>query len=164
MLSIGSVAPDFELKLQTGVRFRLSDQRNERNVVLHFSPDDPFGRSPNERSIFVDRLREIQSLDAVVVGVLAKPPSQKYRPGVNGYPFFLASDQALEVSRNYRAVWLRGLGIRKVTYVIDKHQTIRGIAHHELLVDQHWDHVIRVLRELMDEDRTRSYNRKAWDL
>jgi peroxiredoxin len=78
--------------------------------------------------------------------------------------FALASDPTLEVCRNYRALWLNGLAIRRITYIIDKRGIVRGMAHHELLVQQHWNHVVRTLQELNEDEQIRTFNRKAWNL
>lgn len=40
MISIGTEAPDFELVSQFGTKFKLSDYRGRRNVLLLFYPLD----------------------------------------------------------------------------------------------------------------------------
>jgi len=68
------------------------------------------------------------------------------------------------VCRDYRVLWLRGLAIRRATYIIDKHQTVRGLAHHEFLIERHWKYVLRVLKELKEEEEIKTYNRQSWNL
>ena len=165
MLRIGTYAPDFELKLHTGLRFHLSDQEGSKNVVLYFYPRDFTWGCTKEGCLFADHIREIESMDAVLVGVNGESVehhrsfAEQYR-----FPFALASDPQLEVCRNYRALWLNSKAIRRATYVIDKRRTIRGVAHHELLIDRHWSYVKRVLSQIHDDENMRTYNRKAWDL
>ncbi|MGB2867315.1 MAG: peroxiredoxin [Bacteroidota bacterium] len=165
MLNIGDRAPDFELRLHTGVRFRLSDQRGERNVVLYFYPKDFTWGCTKEGCLFTEHIEKIHELDTEIIGVsgdsleVHKKFAREY-----GLAFPLASDPKLEVCRNYRALWLRGVAIRRITYVIDKRSIIRGIAHHELLIDRHWKHVVRVLTELKEEETIKAYNKQAWDL
>ena len=60
----------------------------------------------------------------------------------------IASDPTLEVCRNYHAFWLRGLGLRKITYVIDKNGFIRGRLNHHLFTEKSWGPVMRLLQEL----------------
>jgi alkyl hydroperoxide reductase subunit AhpC len=63
----------------------------------------------------------------------------------------IASDPTMEVYRNYRAMWLRGIALRKITYVIDKKGIIRGRINHQLLSEQPWSQVMRILKELNSE-------------
>lgn len=165
MLRIGTYAPDFELKLHTGLRFNLSDQLGVKNVVLYFYPRDYTWGCTKEGCLFADHIREIESMDAVLLGVNGESVEQ-HRTFADEYrfPFPLASDPHLEVCRNYRALWLGSKAIRRVTYVIDKRRVIRGVAHHELLIDRHWSYVKRILGQIRDEDAMKAYNRKAWDL
>ena len=165
MLRIGTYAPDFELKLHTGMRFHLSDQRGLKNVVLYFYPRDYTWGCTKEGCMFADHIREIEAMGAVLIGVNGESLEQ-HRTFAEEYrfPFPLASDPRLEVCRNYRALWLGSKAVRRVTYVIDKQLMVRGVAHHELLIDRHWSYVKRILAQVGDEEATRSYNRKAWDL
>ena len=165
MLRIDSPAPDFELQLHNGLRFRLSDQTGQKYVILYFYPRDFTWGCTKEGCLFADHILEIESLDAVLIGINNESVEQhrkfaeKYR-----FPFALASDPHLEVCHNYRASWLGGKAIRRVTYIINKNRMIKGIAHHELLIDRHWKHVKRVLVRLREDEALRTYNRKAWNL
>lgn len=165
MLRIGTQAPDFELRLHNGLRFRLSDQSGIKNVVLYFYPKDFTWGCTKEGCIFAEHVKEIETQDAVLIGINAESLdrhrafAQQHR-----FPFALASDPHLEVCRNYRALWLGGKAVRRVTYVIDRQRIIRGVAHHELLIDKHWQYVKRVLSQLHEDEEQRSYNRKAWNL
>ncbi|MBF8249229.1 MAG: Thiol peroxidase, Bcp-type [Bacteroidetes bacterium] len=165
MVRIGSVAPDFEVKLHTGVRFRLSDQRGERIVVLYFYPRDFTWGCTKEGCMFAEHIQEIKKLDATVIGINGQSLAdhKKFAKQYN-FPFPLGSDPDLSVCRNYRVLWLRGLAIRRATYIIDKHQTVRGVAHHEFLIDRHWKYVLRVLKGLKEEEEIKTFNRQAWDL
>jgi len=165
MLKLGEAAPDFEIKLHTGVRFRLSDQRHERNVVLYFYPKDFTWGCTKEGCLFAQHIRDIQQLNAVIIGISGDQLEyhKKFAREYN-FPFPLGSDPNLEVCRAYRVLWLSGIAIRRVTYVIDTSQVIRGVTHHELLIDRHWKYVVRVLKELKEEEETKTYNRKAWNL
>lgn len=165
MLRIGTYAPDFELRLHNGLRFHLSDQRGTKNVVLYFYPKNHTWGCTREGCLFAHHIREIEALDAVLVGVNGET-LEEHRAFAEAYrfPFPLASDTRLEVCRNYRALWLGSKAIRRVTYVIDKQLVVRGVAHHELLIDKHWSYVKRILTHLREEETVRAYNRKAWEL
>ena len=165
MLPIGALAPDFELPLHTGDTFHLSSHRKKHHVILYFYPKDFTWGCTQEGCLFSEHLKTIQSLEGVVVGInsdsleLHRSFAEHYNLG-----FPLASDTHLEVCRNYRALWLRGFAIKRITYVIDKRGIIQGKAHHELLIDKHWEYVLRTLNELYQNDQARTYNRKYWDL
>ncbi|MBI5463549.1 MAG: peroxiredoxin [Ignavibacteriales bacterium] len=160
MLRIGDIAPDFELRLHNGHRFRLSDQRGERNVVLYFYPKDFTLGVTKASELFSSHIEEIGRLNATVIGI-SGDTLENHRRFAKTYElaFPLASDPKLIVCRNYRAVWLLGMAMKKITYVIDLKGRIRAIAHHELLVKRHWDHVLRVLRQIQEES---TYSDKSW--
>ena len=158
-------APDFEIRLHSGLRFRLSDNRGERNVVLFFFPREGTWTGTREVEVFARHMKDLESYDAVLLGVNnAQPEEHRTFAEQNRLPIYLGSDPELEVCRNYRVLWLGSKAIRRVTYIIDKNLIVQGVAHHELLVERHWTHVRRVLETLGEESRIASYNRKAHNL
>lgn len=165
MLRIGTQAPEFEIRTHTGLRFRLSDHRGSKDIVLFFFPRHGAWQGKNELASFSRHLRGLQVHDAVLLGVSDSSPSElETLAGELDVPVLLGTDEQLAVCRNYRVLWLRSLGIRRVTYVIDKTGTVRGVAHHGLLMERHWTHVQRILTRLREEEELASYNRKAHDL
>ena len=165
MLRIGDKAPDFEVRLHNGLRFRLSDQLGERNVILYFYPKNFTWGCTVEGCLFTDHIEAIRAMGAEIIGI-NNDSIESHRQFVRKYDFAfpLACDPTLEVCRNYRALWLNGLAIRRVTYIIDKRGIVRGKAHYELLIKKHWDSVVRTLTQLHEDDQLRVYNRKAWNL
>ncbi len=165
MLRIGMQAPEFEIRTHTGLRFRLSDHRHQTNIVLFFFPSHNVWRGKKEVDAFAHHLSELRQFNALSVGISNAPRKDLITLAEGlGVPVLLGADEDLAVCRNYRVLWLHSVGIRRVTYVIDKTGTIRGIAHHELLIERHWTHVRRILTQLDDEERIAAYNRKAMDL
>lgn len=164
-MQIGSPAPDFQLPLHTGEEFRLSSNRGKTNVVLYFCTRDFPGNWTKDRRSVSKNLKEIEQLGARIIGISADS-SDNHRMLAREFEvsFPLASDPRMEVFRNYRTLWLRGLAIRRITYIIDKQGIIRGKTHNELLVDRHWKYVLRILRELNDEESMRRYNQQFWNL
>ena len=65
--NVGDVAPDFELEGTDG-RFRLSDHRGER-VVLLFYPGDHTPVCTRQFCSYRDDADELAALDATVVGI-----------------------------------------------------------------------------------------------
>ena len=149
MLAIGSKAPDFKLRLDTGEIFRLRDLYGKSNVVISFFPDGLSNTETQDTYVFLQHLQKAQTLGAIVVTISPKNIDE-LRKLLTLYNFTLpiASDPTLEVCRNYHAFWLRGLGLRKITYVIDKRGIIRGRLSHHLLTEKSWGQVMRLLQEL----------------
>ncbi len=165
MLSLGTQAPDFRLRLDNGDAFRLSDVRGRHTVVLTFLPHAmPFNQA-REGYMLLRHLQEARNLGALVVAV-SPFDLQPMRDFVSLYHLSLpiAADPSMEVSRSYRVVWLRGTAVRRTTYVIDKSGLIRGRLNYEFLVERHWGAVVRILKELNERSEPRMHNRKAWSL
>lgn len=140
MLTIGTKAPDFRLKLNSGEIFRLRDLQGKNNVVITFFPHNFEKTESHETYIFLKQLQSIQDYGAVVITISPKN-TDKLGEFFSLYNFTLpiASDLTLEVCRNYRAVWLKGLALRKITYVIDKKGIIRGRINHQFLSEKSWN-------------------------
>jgi len=152
MLAIGSKAPDFKLRLDTGEIFRLRDLHGKNNVIISFFPDGLTNAETQDTYVFLQHLQKAQTLGAIVIAISSKN-IEELRKLLTLYNFTLpiASDPTLEVCRNYHAFWLRGLGLRKITYVIDKNGFIRGRLNHHLLTEKSWRPVMRLLQELTDK-------------
>ena len=152
MLAIGSKAPDFKLRLDTGEIFRLRDLHGKNNVIISFFPDGLTNAETQDTYLFLQHLQKAQTLGAIVIAISSKN-IEELRKLLTLYNFTLpiASDPTLEVCRNYHAFWLRGLGLRKITYVIDKNGFIRGRLNHHLLTEKSWRPVMRLLQELTDK-------------
>jgi peroxiredoxin Q/BCP len=152
MLTIGIKAPDFKLRLDSGEIFRLRDLQGKNNVVITFFPHDFDKAESHETYAFLRQLQKVQAFGAYVITISPKN-LEKLREFLELYNFTIpiASDSTLEVCRNYRAVWLKGLALRKITYVIDKKGIIRGHVNHQFLSDKSWEQVIRLLRGLNAE-------------
>lgn len=152
MLPIGSKAPDFKLNFDIGEAFQLSDLLGKSNVVISFLPNDFVKAEPRDIHIFLRHLQEAQTLGAVVVIINPKNMDELRKFLTSGsFSISIAVDPTLEVCRNYRAFWLRGLALRKITYVIDKHGTIRGCLRHQLLTEKSWVQITRLLKKLNAE-------------
>jgi peroxiredoxin Q/BCP len=115
MLTIGIKAPDFKLRLDSGEIFRLRDLQGKNNVVITFFPHDFEKTELRETYLFLKKLQNIQEGGTVVITISPKN-TDKLREFFGLYNFTLpiATDATLEVCRNYRAVWLRGLALRKI--------------------------------------------------
>ena len=124
-LEIGDKAPDFDLPGDGGKKVKLSALKG-RAVIVYFYPKDDTPGCTKEACAFRDRLAEIESLGAVVLGVSAddvekhKAFTEKYELN---FPLLADTDHAL--SEKYGA-WREknmygkiSMGIQRSTYLID---------------------------------------------
>jgi peroxiredoxin len=152
MLPIGSKAPDFKLRLDNGEIFRLRDLYGKNNIVISFFSNDLAKSDSQGAYVFLQQLQKAQTLGAVIVTISPKNMDELRRL-LRLYDFNvpIADDPTLEVCRNYRALWLRGLGLRKITYVIDRHGIIRACLNHQLFTEKPWEQIMRLLKTLNAE-------------
>jgi peroxiredoxin len=149
MLPIGSKAPDFKLRLDNGEIVRLRDLNIKSPVIISFFPDGLLNSEKQDTYVFLQHLQKAQTLGVVILTISSKNVKEfRKLLTLYNFTFSIASDSTLEVCRNYHAVWLRGLGLRKITYVIDKNGFIRGRLNHHLLTEKSWGPVMRLLQEL----------------
>jgi len=114
----GKAAPAFTLQGPDGKEVSLADWKG-RHVILYFYPKDDTPGCTKEACGFRDAWREIQSLDAVVLGVSADGPESharfaaKYR-----LPFPLLSDPDHKVMEKYGAYGEKTMYGKKTVGVI----------------------------------------------
>ncbi len=151
MMHAGERAPDFELPLHTGELFRLSDYLGKKIVILYFYPRDFTLSCTKEACTFRDYHTDLVDYGAIVIGVSADDlESHKRFANVYRLNFPLASDPTLQVSKRYGAVWLGGLRVKRITYVIDTRGMIRGVFQHDILIDRHRSDVSNLLQKLQE--------------
>jgi peroxiredoxin Q/BCP len=68
MIKVGAMAPDFELKADSGQTVRLGNYRGRR-VILYFYPKDDTSGCTKQACGFRDHLPEFEARDAAVLGV-----------------------------------------------------------------------------------------------
>ncbi len=155
MIRVGEAAPDFELPLHTGEQFRLSEQRGNKIVVLYFYPQDFTWGCTKEACSFRDYQSVLVDKGALVIGVSPDDlESHRQFARAHRLNFSLASDPTKKVSKRYGAVWFGGLRIKRISVVIDRQGIVRGIFHHELLVDNHRKDIVQLLDTLQTEIST----------
>jgi peroxiredoxin Q/BCP len=149
VLKPGTSAPLFEAKLHTGDLFRLVDIRNRHHLVLYFYPKDFTYGCTREACLFRDHFEEIKDLGAIILGVSPdSPESHQQFAREHRLTFPLISDPQHDLANLYEVSLLNGLMMLRVTYVIDRQGIIRGAFHHELLVGNHWENSLRILKSL----------------
>ena len=127
-ISVGEVAPDFELKDQHGAKVKLSSFTGEKNVVVLFIPFSFTGTCTGELCAIRDDLAAFQNDDVQVIAISCDSPfTQKIFAEQEGYKFPVLSDfwprgavaQAYGIFNADLGCALRG------TFIIDKQGIIR---------------------------------------
>ncbi len=127
-LTIGSLAPEFELLDQHGVKVALSSFRETKNVVLLFYPYSFTGTCTGELCEIRDDLNSFQNDDVQLLAISCDSMfSQRKFAEEQGYKFPVLSDfwphgeasMAYEVFRAERGAPIRG------TFIIDKKGILR---------------------------------------
>ena len=132
-LSVGDQAPDFELDGTEG-RFRLSDHRGER-VVLLFYPGDFTPVCTKQFCSYAERAEDMSSLDATVVGISDQDvDSHSKFVDRNGIPVPLLSDADKEVAKSYGAS-APVVGTRRATVIVDAEGKVAYKHVHTLGLD-----------------------------
>ena len=131
--AVGEAAPDFELEGTAG-RFKLSDHRGER-VVLLFYPGDNTPVCTKQFCSYRDRPEDLAALGATAVGISAQDLASheafasKYELNVP-----LLADVDKQVARAYDAFSPR-LGVKRAVIVIDEQGIVRYRHDHRLGLD-----------------------------
>ena len=125
----GDPAPDFELDGTHG-HFKLSEQRG-RNVILLFYPGDETAVCTKQFCSYRDRQDDMDSLDAVVVGLSGKGvESKEMFAAKHGLTVPLLADADAAVASAY-GVHGR-LGTKRATIVIDGNGVVRAKKVHAI--------------------------------
>ena len=104
--NVGDKAPEFTLLASNGQKVSLKDFKGKKNVVLYFYPKDDTSGCTVEACGFRDSIKNIETEDAVVLGVSPD--------GINshekfikkfGLSFLLLSDEDHKMSTDY-GVWI----------------------------------------------------------
>ena len=132
-LDVGDQAPDFELDGTEG-RFRLSDHRGER-VVLLFYPGDFTPVCTKQFCSYAERAEDMSSLDATVVGISAQDVDEhiSFRDE-NDIPVPLLADTDKQVAKAYGAT-APLVGTRRAVVIIDREGRVAHKQVHTLGLD-----------------------------
>jgi peroxiredoxin len=127
-LSVGAVAPDFELRDQTGAKVSLSSFKGKQNVALVFIPFSFTGTCTGELCAIRDDIASFQNDNVQVLAVSCDSMhSQKIFAAQEGYNFPVLSDfwPHGAASKAY-GIFNEDLGCAmRGTFIIDKEGIIR---------------------------------------
>ncbi|MBD3223240.1 MAG: thioredoxin-dependent thiol peroxidase [Caldithrix sp.] len=153
MLEVGEKAPDFNLPDQNNQSVRLSDFAGKW-VVLYFYPKAMTGGCTTETQNFRDTQADLQSMDAVVLGISKDSVTrQKKFADKEKVNFSLLSDEYSDVCERY-GVWQQKkmygkeyMGIARSTFIIDPQGQIAKV-YPKVKVKEHHTQVLQDLQEL----------------
>lgn len=147
-LKIGDAAPDFEGSTSSDIRFRLSDYRGKKNVVLYFYPKDETKGCTIEACGFRDSLQPIRALWTEVVGVSVDTvESHKNFAKKNALNFPLVSDADKAISKIYGVLSEDGSHAERVTFIINKEGQIVKVFP-KVDITKHTHEVVATLKHL----------------
>src|SRR3954451_17457216 len=133
MAKVGKPAPDFTLDGTSG-RFKLSDHRGER-VVLLFYPGDFTPVCTKQFCSYSDRWEDVERLDATVVGISAQSVERHHEfQSLHGIPMPLLADEDRAVAKAY-GVTQPLLGTRRAVFIVDEEGRIAYRHVHLLGLD-----------------------------
>ncbi len=153
-LKIGDKAPAFDVPSSVGKNIALKDFAGDKNVVLYFYPKDDTPGCTVQACGFRDSIKNIEKLDAVVLGV--SPDSVKsHDKFISKFqlPFTLLSDEDKKLCQDY-GVWVeksmygkKYMGVARTTFLIDKKGKIAKIFE-KVKPEGHNQEVIDALKSL----------------
>jgi peroxiredoxin Q/BCP len=122
---VGQIAPDFELKDESGETWRLSDHRG-KVVALVFYPRDETPVCTKQMCSMRDRWEDYQASGAEIVAVsVGSVESHKRFANHHNLPQRLLADERGEVARLYNVKSLMG-GSQRAVIIIDP----TGVVHY----------------------------------
>lgn len=151
---VGAKAPAFDLPAYPEGRFKLSQFKGKKNVVLYFYPRDDTPGCTTEACGFRDQFSDFQSADTVVLGVSTDTVASHQKFAIKfSLPFPLMADESHELAEKY-GVWVeknmygkKSMGIQRATFLIDKSGKIAAVWP-KVKVDGHVEAVAAKLVEL----------------
>jgi thioredoxin-dependent peroxiredoxin len=131
--NVGDPAPDFELGGTDG-RFKLSDHRGER-VVLLFYPGDNTPVCTRQFCSYRDNAEELGELDATVVGISSQSvDSHESFTAEHGLNVPLLADEGGKVAKAYGA-HTPVVGTKRAAIIVDEEGVVRYRHDHLLGLD-----------------------------
>lgn len=147
MLSPGTVAPDFELADENGETITLRSLLESGPLILYFYPADFTPGCTKEACSIRDIHGDLAGVGLTVVGVSPQDHESHARfKDQYDLPFRLLSDTEKTVIKQYDVDGPFGVGVRRVTYLINEDGTIEDALQADVLVGRHTDFIRNAIR------------------
>ena len=146
MLAVGTRAPEFTLPDQDGRDTSLTSLLNHGPLVLFFYPADFTPGCTREVCTFRDLHSDLLKGGLNLAGISPQgPESHRAFREKHGLPFKLLSDEGKAVVGMYDANGPLGLGVRRVTYLIEPDRHIRDAVLADFRITRHEDFVRKAM-------------------
>jgi thioredoxin-dependent peroxiredoxin len=146
MLAIGVLAPDFALPDQDGGEQRLSRLLKDGPLILYFYPADFTPGCTAEACDIRDLHAQILSAGLRVVGISPQSPESHRRfRDQHKLPFTLLSDVDKVVTRAFGVDGPLGIGVRRVTFLLDANRKILDAVKADLRIGRHQEFIQRAI-------------------
>ncbi len=149
MLDVGDNAPDFVLTNDDGEEVSLDDLLAEGPLILYFYPADFTSVCTAEACEIRDHFEDIRGVNANVVGVSPQGEAShdRFRKRYE-LPFPLLDDRKKEVIKAYGVNGPMGIGVRRVTYLINQEKKIERRVLADFAVKHHVQFIEQVVEDL----------------
>ena len=149
MLDVGDTAPDFVLTNDDGKAVSLDDLLAQGPLILYFYPADFTSVCTAEACEIRDRHDDLRDVNANVVGVSPQSEAshQRFRKRYD-LPFPLLDDRNKQVIRAYGVNGPLGIGVRRVTYLINRDKKIERRVLADFAVRHHVKFIEQVVQDL----------------
>jgi len=150
MLDQGTTAPEFILQDEDDNEVSLSDLLQSGPLVLYFYPADFTPGCTKEACAIRDIHDDILSVGLQVIGISPQDHDSHIRfREEHDLPFRLLSDPDKVAIKMYDVDGPFGIGVRRVTYLINQGKKIQGALQADVLINRHKEFIEKaiVLRE-----------------
>lgn len=148
MLVIGDIAPDFDLIDDEGEQVALDDLLAGESLILYFYPADFTPLCTAEACSIRDMHEDIVDVGVKIVGISPQSEAshQRFKKQFK-LPFPLLYDKSKKVIRAYGVDGPFGMGVRRVTFLINKDKKIENRVVSDLFVGSHTQFIKEVIAE-----------------
>ena len=150
MLKPGTVAPEFILPDENGNDVSLSELLQQDSLILYFYPADFTPGCTREACSFRDLHGDILSVGLQVIGISPQDgDSHKRFREEHNLPFTLLSDKDKVAIKMYDVDGPFGIGVRRVTYLVNQGRKIQDVLQADVLINKHKEFIEKavVLRQ-----------------
>lgn len=146
MLATGTNAPDFVLPNENGDDVSLIDLLENGPLILYFYPADFTPGCTKEACSIRDIHADLISVGLQVVGVSPQDGAShsKFRDQ-HDLPFMLLSDVDKIAIKMYDVDGPFGVGVRRVTYLINQSKKIQDSLQADVLVNRHREFIQKAI-------------------
>ena len=152
-LSVGKLAPDFELPATGDKTLKLSQLKGS-NVVLYFYPKDSTPGCTLEGQDFRDNIRKFRARKTIILGVSrdSLKSHEKFKDA-QAFPFDLLSDgdeklcRLFDVIKEKNMYGKKVMGVERSTFLIDKTGKLRQ-EWRKVKVKGHVEEVLEAVKSL----------------